>query len=261
MMIHFGIVAAVHLVLAISYGIPTMISAMFNSWFVVLALCFMIAAFTLMIQHTIVFLVFAFSLDKYLTISFPLTYPKHSLKVLAVLSLIAWTISINFILNNILLGYFSSYKHTLFDLIDFNFSIVCQAIYFLFFFIAVAAALIVPAVFFIALYLKGRRLPQADKDLGIDKHWRAIRTSLLIFVTVVALQFISIIPLILAGFFQTVGKIMANTVGADYILLNIFTNPILLRNTAMKEAKKAMEESLKNYDRNRLQRNRVIASQ
>ena len=259
--------AVVNHVLAVIYGISTIISYVANRWILGVELCVGIGALTYLIYNVRAILIFIFSVDRFLMVFLPFRYPKHSCKVVSLLSLLAWSLCGTYIITNVQFSCFGFSQYSLSCVINFKCNKACEIVFFTFFSAITTPCIFIPIGLLLALYLKGRRIRQADMDLGLDEkmiadqEWRAIKTCLLLVVDIFVLQFVPITLFLLADFFGPVGGKLTTVFASDIIVTFIITDPIILmRNPDVEEALKEIMESLRSYCRNRLPSNQEAAA-
>ena len=247
--VSFGIVcqiAVANWVMTVSFGFPIMINHIAGGWILggtesCVAIGFLFK--TLSYLRTLLFLVFSF--DRFLMVFVPFTYPKHSMKVVALFSVIVWSFCITFNTTLSVLDCFSYSSDTLYCVIDTTCHQTCRIIFYIFFSPTIVPSILLSVGFYVALFVKGRIILKSDESVGLSKEvlakqeWRAIKTFSISFLCFVV---VTLPPLLLLNLPEWLSPLMlrvAKIIASNSLAVYVMTDSVLItRNADVKEALK-----------------------
>lgn len=251
--------AIANLMLTVTYHIPSVLNHIVGRWILDLEFCILAGAILLMLTSLRTLLIFSFSLDRFALVFAPFFYPKYSRLITLSMCTMAWTISVVIGLVNI---------PPIFDCYIFSEPIMfctfssrcggsCRIIQMLFFTVLLLPSQGISVGFFLALYLKGRKIRRIEtKMLGLtrrrmtDQDWRALRTFLMLFVAVFMVTFPPNIFIGIINMYGRVVRTLAVQLASDIVALLVVTDPIIImRNADFKEAFNTWIKPLKDFFR------------
>jgi len=212
--------------------------------------CIASGAFYYTLSNVRMFLLFIFSFDRFFMVFCPFSYPKHSLKVVVLLSVIAWSLSATTIGILSFLDCFGFSMETLLCVVDTSCHPVCRIVFYSYFIFATLPSIIGSVILFGALFVKGKCIRRRDETDGLPREilakreWRAIKTLMIMFLGVVAVTIPPYILLYAASLMGPVVSAVTKVVASNAIVIVVLTDPIvLMRNADVDEAFKILRGS------------------
>ena len=200
-----------------------------------------------------VLLVLAFSLDRFASVFAPFLYPRHNLALTVAMSVLSWFFGAAFNLIGIpqILDCYIYSKPITACFLSMICNSSCQIFRLLYVSVIIFPAVVASLVFIIALFVKGRKIRQQTSQMTgtlenrmTESDWKAVKTFLLLIVTIVALQL---------GIAVTLALYHINNVAvhsplmllAAFVVVYFIVDPIvILRNADARKELKAMTKRL-----------------
>ena len=240
-------VVALDLLLSL-FILLSVINSIANRWLFGEYMCAITGMFGLTIGLARTFLMFVFVIDRYLSVFWTYSYPKHKVIVILCLSIVSWMFSL-LVSIPLLPGILDCYYFTQ---ISWNcaFRAACHkscSIYSNTFYAVVVIPLtIVPVFFYIKLYWRGRKVRKAMVAEGsatdlLQREWKATITFFLLFLSVFLVTLPSItLTVIISRVFPLAERPPAayvlSAVSGSVTSLLIVTDPIvIMRNKDVRE--------------------------
>ena len=206
------------------------------------------------IQHTLievrVFLILAFSLDRFASVFAPFLYPGHSLAFIIVNSVLAWLLPVTCNLMAIpqILDCYIYSKSLMTCTFSMSCSPNCKIFYSTYFSVLLFPAMAASLAFITALYVKGKKIrQQTSQMMGVQgqmtaSDWKALKTFLLLSLTVIVVQTGIGLSFVL---YHIINSVAVHSpmlqLAADFATLYVFIDPVvILRNADAREAMKTM---------------------
>ena len=191
-------------------------------------------------------LIFVFSFDRFVSVFAPFNYPKYSHHSTIILCVVSWclTVANSLILIPPLLDCYMFHESTFSCEFSTDCNKNCQSYIVIVMATHFVPAIFIPMGFFLALYLKGRKIRRQEANmLGVNSRnmsqqdWRASKTFLLLLVAIFLVTFPPIILIILSSYFGQVTRIIILEITHGILYLLTITDPIIiLRNADVREA-------------------------
>ena len=231
----------------------SLVNAIANMWLFGEQMCAVTGLFISTATTVRSLLMCVFVIDRYLSVFWLFTYPKYRVKVMVVLSVASWVLSliISITLLPGLLDCYSFRQNGWLCSFDAGCNSSCFIVASTLFGIILLPITIFPIFFYARLYCKARQMKKsmATND-WTDKHeWKATITFFLLFVTVFAMTLPSIAISITIGSIYThvdppPAAYALTLLSSGVIYLVIVTDPIvIMRNQDMKEVLSGIKEA------------------
>ena len=164
-------IAIADLALTITYGIPTVVNLIADRWVLGLDLCIMYGLVIFILATVRTLLIFAFSFDRFASVFAPFFYPKHSRRITILMCVLAWsnTAAISLVTIPPILDCYTFSEFALSCTISPRCSKNCMTFFYIYLATVIFPAIITPVGFFLALYIKGRKLRYESRMLGLTK--------------------------------------------------------------------------------------------
>ena len=262
--VSFGIacqVAVANLIMSLIYGIPTIMKYISGNWDLGTASCVTAGFFYYTLSNVRTLLIFIFSLDRFLMVFAPFSYPKHSLKVVVLMSVIAWSLCISVHFSLVLSNCFFYSAETLICAINTSCYFVCGYIFYIFLSCVTIPAILLTMGFFLALFVKGKCIRRQERNLGGDEEilakqeWKAIKSFAILFLGAFVVTVPAYLLLYVADFLGPVWPTVLKVVASNTIAFGVITDlAVLMRNADVREVLKTLRKSVVTYWRNSFQR-------
>ena len=224
-------------------------------WIMGVPFCVANAFLSFMLGYTRTTLIFIFSLDRLFSVFIPFHYPKYSRSVVFTLCVLFWCFGfINPLM--VIPSFLDCYQYNR-AVLSCTYSQHCSHNCEIFYRVLVVHSVpvtILPAVFFTALFIKGRKIRRqvismTGENKGMtDEDWRAIKTFILLLLPSFLPAIINISPLYRKSSLPFVVKNLLGKTVANIASLVVVVDPIIiLRNADVKETLNAMMEKIKGY--------------
>jgi len=237
------------------FGLPAVIQHSYGRQVFSVELCIASGYFMHVLMDVRIILLFLFSLERFASVFAPFTYPKHSLWVTVLTSVLAWLITSICILMALpqILDCFSYSTST------FNcpfFSTTCSkhcTIYTMGYIIFVPMpCMVLSIVFYTTLYKKAMKIRRTDSDLAgmshqkmITNDWKIYKTFALIVITLLVINVMLVLLRIASQLRNSTAKTILTQLTIDILILFTISDPFLLmRNPDVREAKKTLIKSV-----------------
>ena len=252
----FGIavqIALTNLALVLLVGLPTQIQIIYGWPITGLGPCIASGYITHMLIETRIWLMFLFSLDHFASVFAPFLYPRlHFKSSVLKFSVLAWPLPLITNLPGIpqILDCYTFTKSLVFCHRSIQCSSACKIFVLIDIMVILVPVLTISLVFIIALYVKGKKIRKNESAMmGIpksrmsDSDWKALKTFLLLTITIAVAQIGIIVTVILDGI-GTPSEL--RVISADVFFLYLITDPlVVMRNEDARQAWKQLYKSLK----------------
>ena len=245
-------IAIVHLFLT-SGNFLTVFSYTAGRWIMGLSFCIANGFLSFMLYYIRAKLIFVFSLDRLATVFIPFHYPKYSKKVVIVLCVLFFCFC--FINSFVVLSPFLDCYQYNQAILSCSYSPYCNSNCKIFNHILLMHAVpvtLLPAVFFTALFIKGRKsrrqvisMTGEHADMT-DEDWRAVKTLILLLLPSFLPATVNLSPLYRNSSLSFVAKNLLGRMVSNIASLIVVADPvIILRNAEIKEALRTMIKKVK----------------
>ena len=248
-------IAIVDLFLTIGSNFLPVFNSMSGRWIMGLPFCIVIAFLSFVLYYSRAALILVFSLDRFALVFVPFDYPRYSKRVVLILCVLFLCFS--FINSFVLLPPFLDCYQFHLTSLSCAYSPYCNSNCKIFNHILLMHAVpltLLPAVFFTALFIKGRKIRQQDTSMTgentgmTDKDWRAIKTFILILLPSFLPAIVNFSPLYRNSSLPFVAKNLMGKMVSSIASLIVIVDPfIILSNADIKEALKMMIKKIKDY--------------
>ncbi len=252
-------VATVNIILTFVRTLPHLMNSAAGQCVFSLELCKLLGFALNSLCSVRILLVFAFSIDCFTTVFSPYWYPKYRQRIVSILSILAWFISILFFAVGILPGMdcYAYSEHTAMCPLSSLCSKKCYILYYSVLVLVVIPPVTIPAALFLIMYIKGRKIRKTEAlVLGLekktisDRDWRAIKTFLLLFFGICIIIFVPFIIFEVSKVLGILSRTLLDKLSFGIIFSHIITDPILImRNADIKESLYVLMNKFKKFSR------------
>ena len=249
----FGIavqIALTNMAIVLLVGLPAQIQIIYGQPITGLDLCIASGYITYMFVETRIWLIFLFSLDRFASVFAPFLYPRLNFKSSVLkFSVLAWLVPI---ITNVpgipqILDCYTFTKSLVFCHRSIECSSACKIFVLINIMLILVPAQTSSLVFIIALYVKGKKIRKSESAMmGIpkshmsDSDWKALKTFLLLMITIAVAQIGMMVIVTLEGIGTPSELIYTN-----FFFLYLITDPlVIMRNEDARQAWKQLFKSL-----------------
>jgi len=231
------------------------INSVAGRWIMGLPYCIANGFLSFMLYYIRASLILIFSLDRFASVFVPFHYPKYRKRVVTVLCMLFWGFS--FLNSLIMIPPFLDCYNYIESLVSCYNSPSCSSHCEIFNYTLaayVALVTILPAIFFTALFIKGRKIRRQVTNLtgentGMTREdWRAIKTFILLLLPSFLQATVALSPLYRRSSLPFAAKNLLGKIVGNTASLVVLVDPIIiLRNADVKAVLKTMIERIKGY--------------
>ena len=263
--VSFGVVLQIvvlDLIQALSLLLMSLINLIANRWVFGDLMCAIVGFLGFMVSTVRILLMFAFVLDRFLSVFLPYLYPKHQVRVIVGLSVASWFICLVcgvVLLPPPLLNCYTLFQTNWLCHHSATCSNTCRIFLNTFVVVVIAPAIFLPILLYAVLYCKARRIRKTlsahatERVARVELHqreWRATITFFSLFVNLFVLTVPSLVisigtGLAYAGRTPPPVVYVVQVVCGNVISLAVISNPIvLMRNADMRKVILKMKASV-----------------
>ena len=237
-------IALANLIIITLFGIPLLLRLINGQTFFSIEICIVEGCIMHILVDVRILLVFLYSLDRFASVFAPFMYPRHSLKLTVLNSMLAWLVVI---VSNVLgmthiLDCYTLSNDGLVCTINMTCSIRCKVFQLTYTLAVLFPAMISSLIFITAMYIKGKKFRQRDAEMmGAARNqwsneWKALKTFLLLTLSVIVVNLSIIVLLMLTQLENYPLKTLSVKLVVNVLIFYLIIDPIvILRNADFKE--------------------------